>query len=58
MHIILYCIYLYNFDALTYKINCRFQGWDKTFCLKHIEGISSEIYFFGDKTDIVRVQNR
>ncbi|SCM15652.1 phosphomannomutase, putative [Plasmodium berghei] len=34
------------------SIDCFPIGWDKTFCLKHIEGISSEIYFFGDKTDI------
>lgn len=25
------------------------NGWDKTYCLKHIEGYD-EIHFFGDKT--------
>lgn len=25
------------------------DGWDKTYCLKHIEGYD-EIHFFGDKT--------
>ena len=25
------------------------QGWDKSFCLKFIEGKYDEIYFFGDK---------
>ncbi|VEV55136.1 phosphomannomutase, putative [Plasmodium vinckei vinckei] len=34
------------------SIDCFPTGWDKTFCLRHIEGISNEIYFFGDKTDI------
>lgn len=26
------------------------RGWDKTFCLKHIDSKHREIYFFGDKT--------
>ncbi|SBT85684.1 haloacid dehalogenase-like hydrolase, putative [Plasmodium malariae] len=33
------------------SIDCFPTGWDKTFCLRHIEGIFSEIYFFGDKTE-------
>ncbi|CAH2038180.1 unnamed protein product, partial [Iphiclides podalirius] len=29
------------------------KGWDKTFCLKHIEGENfTEIHFFGDKTSL------
>lgn len=29
------------------------KGWDKTYCLKHLEGENfSEIYFYGDKTSL------
>ena len=28
------------------------KGWDKTYCLKFLEGKYDEIHFFGDKTDI------
>ena len=31
------------------------NGWDKTFCLRHVEDEKfSEIHFFGDKTHKVR----
>lgn len=26
------------------------QGWDKTYCLRFVEGDFDEIHFFGDKT--------
>ena len=26
------------------------QGWDKTYCLRFVEGQFDEIHFFGDKT--------
>jgi hypothetical protein len=26
------------------------QGWDKTYCLRFVEGEYDEIHFFGDKT--------
>lgn len=28
------------------------QGWDKTYCLQHVEkeGVFTKIHFFGDKT--------
>lgn len=28
------------------------NGWDKTYCLRFVEGKYDEIHFFGDKTDI------
>ncbi|KJP86197.1 hypothetical protein AK88_04168 [Plasmodium fragile] len=33
------------------SIDCFPSGWDKTFCLRHIEGLFSEVLFFGDKTE-------
>ncbi|CDO64605.1 phosphomannomutase, putative [Plasmodium reichenowi] len=33
------------------SIDCFPKGWDKTFCLKHLENKFDEIYFFGDRTD-------
>ncbi|KYN99553.1 putative haloacid dehalogenase-like hydrolase [Plasmodium gaboni] len=33
------------------SIDCFPKGWDKTFCLRHIENKFDEIYFFGDRTD-------
>ncbi|SBS90051.1 phosphomannomutase, putative [Plasmodium ovale curtisi] len=36
------------------SIDCFPTGWDKTFCLRHIEGFFSEIYFLGDKTEEVK----
>ncbi|GAW79876.1 phosphomannomutase [Plasmodium gonderi] len=32
------------------SIDCFPSGWDKTFCLRHVEGLFREILFFGDKT--------
>ena len=32
------------------------QGWDKTYCLKHLRSNYDNIYFFGDKTEPVRFQ--
>lgn len=33
------------------------QGWDKTYCLRHVEKDDfDEIHFFGDKTHKVRVE--
>jgi hypothetical protein len=29
---------------------CSAQGWDKTYCLRFVEGEFDEIHFFGDKT--------
>jgi phosphomannomutase len=40
---------------LTYSIggqisfDCFPKGWDKTYCLQHVQGFQ-EIHFFGDKT--------
>lgn len=32
-------------------------GWDKTYCLKHVQDVGyKEIHFFGDKTWEVRLQ--
>ena len=43
--------------GLTYSIGGQISfdvfptGWDKTYCLKHLEGENfKDIYFFGDKT--------
>ncbi|CAG9481247.1 unnamed protein product [Plasmodium vivax] len=33
------------------SIDCFPSGWDKTFCLRHIDGLFSEVLFFGDKTE-------
>ncbi|CAA9987066.1 phosphomannomutase, putative [Plasmodium knowlesi strain H] len=33
------------------SIDCFPRGWDKTFCLRHIEGLFAEVFFFGDKTE-------
>ncbi|VWU51748.1 phosphomannomutase, putative [Hepatocystis sp. ex Piliocolobus tephrosceles] len=32
------------------SIDCFPIGWDKTFCLRHVENLFNDIYFFGDKT--------
>lgn len=33
------------------SIDCFPKGWDKRFCLKHVEGKFSRIHFIGDKTN-------
>ena len=33
------------------------EGWDKTFCLKFLEGKYDEIHFFGDKCFEVSLKN-
>lgn len=33
------------------SVDCFPETWDKRICLKHLEGMFSEILFFGDKTD-------
>ncbi|CRG97185.1 phosphomannomutase, putative [Plasmodium gallinaceum] len=33
------------------SIDCFPTGWDKRFCLRHIDKNFSEIYFFGDRTE-------
>ena len=45
--------------GLTYSIGGQIsfdvfpQGWDKTYCLRHLEGEDFEaIHFFGDKTGV------
>jgi hypothetical protein len=41
---------------LTYSIGGQIsfdvfpKGWDKTYCLRFVEGMFDEIHFFGDKT--------
>ena len=42
--------------GLTYSIGGQIsfdvfpKGWDKTYCLQHVEGEFKKIHFFGDKT--------
>jgi phosphomannomutase len=43
---------MYNFSGGQISFDVFPKGWDKTYCLQHLEKDKfEEIHFFGDKTD-------